>query len=35
MEKEDWVKNYERRGLQGKEKYDVYIGKAKGFEERA
>ena len=32
---EDWKKDYEKRDLQGKEKYDLFISKAKDFEERA
>ena len=31
----DWRKDYEKMDLQGKEKYDVFLSKAKDFEEKA
>jgi len=33
--KPDWKKEYDKMGLQGKEKYDVYLSKAKDFDNKA
>ena len=32
---QDWIKDLEKMDLSGKEKYDMFLGKAKNFEERA
>jgi hypothetical protein len=31
----DWKKDFDKMDLHGKEKYDMFIGKAKDFEEKA
>jgi hypothetical protein len=31
----DWKKDYDKMNLTGKDKYDMFLGKAKDFEEKA